>query len=67
MGRGMRTARIMLIICYKIELDKLSILGLLHAVLTKCVVGFGRGFGSNLLDVCIFPPLHYRWMHEMKE
>jgi hypothetical protein len=60
MGRGLQTAQIMLIICYQIKLDKLSILRLLLAISTKCVVDFAQGFGSNPLDICIFPSLHCR-------
>jgi hypothetical protein len=36
MGRVMHTARIMLIIYYQIELDKLSILGLTCSIVNVC-------------------------------
>jgi hypothetical protein len=37
---------------------------LLRVVLSRCVADFARGFGSNPLDVCIFPMLCCRWLRE---
>jgi hypothetical protein len=37
---------------------------LLRAVSLRCAGGYASGSPPFHLDVCLFPPLHYRWLRE---
>jgi hypothetical protein len=65
--RGLQTAQNMLITCYRIELDKLSIYETITYSILKMCCWLCMRFVSNLFDVCIFPLLHCCWLCEKNE